>query len=128
MTWTYSGNPASDDKDAVRFLIGDTESSDPLIQDEEVAYLLSVYTEPAHSAVAAARSIAARFSRESDRARSVGDLSLSESMSQKSSQYHHLGDHLAGLANSSALPPVPVVNAAAIGAELKIGLLDKFTL
>lgn len=128
MTWTYSGDPSTSDRDAVRFLVADTDSTDPLINDEEIAYLLAVYTEPPHAATAAARAIAAKFSRQSDQARTVGDLTLSESLSQKSQQYHHLGDHLAGLANSSALPPVPNANSSALGAELKIGLLDKFTL
>ena len=128
MTWTYSGNPSSTDRDAVRFLVADTVSSDPLITDEEIAYLLALYTEPPHAAVGAARAIAAKFSREADQARGIGDLSLNESLSQKSTQYHHLADHLAGLASGITLPPIPVANSNALGAELTIGLLDKFTL
>lgn len=128
MTWTYSGNPSSTDRDAVRFLVADTVSTDPLITDEEIAYLLDLYTEPPHAAVGAARAIAAKFSRESDQARGIGDLSLSESLSQKSTQYHHLADHLAGLASGITLPPIPKAASTALGAELKIGLLDKFTL
>lgn len=128
MTWTYSGNPASSDRDAVRFLVGDTDTTDQLITDEEIAYLLSVYSEAPNAAVGAARSIAAKFARFSDQARTVGNLSLSESFSQKSEQYHHLADHLAGLASGITSPPMPVANASALGAELKINLLDKFTL
>ena len=128
MTWTYSGNPSSSDRDAVRFLVGDTTSTDPLISDEEIAYLLVLYTEPPNAAVGAARAIAAKFSRESDQARTVGDLSLSESLSQKSTQYHHLADHLDGLASGITSPPIPKAAASALGAELKIGLLDKFVL
>lgn len=128
MTWTYSGNPSSSDRDAVRFLVADTVSTDPLITDEEIAYLLDVYSEAPTAAVGAARAIAAKFSREADQARSIGDLSLNESLSQKSTQYHHLADHLAGLASGITLPPVPVANSNALGAELTIGLLDKFTL
>jgi hypothetical protein len=128
MTWTYSGNPAANERDAVRFLVADTDSTDPLITDEEIAYLLVLYTEAPHAAVGAARAIAAKFSRDSDQARGIGDLNLSESLSQKSTQYHHLGDHLAGLASGITLPPIPVANSGALGAELTIGLLDKFTL
>ncbi len=40
MTWDYSGDPASSDKDAVRFLIGDTDKKDPLVQDEEITATL----------------------------------------------------------------------------------------
>jgi hypothetical protein len=128
VTWSYSGNPASSDTDAVRFLVGDTDTTDQLISNEEINYTLSVYNEPAFAAIAAARSIAAKFARQSDQSRSVGDLSLSESFSQKSQQYQHLADHLSGLANSAALPPIPVANANALGAEFTIGLLDKYTL
>ena len=128
MTWTYSGNPAANERDAVRFLVADTDSTDPLITDEEIAYLLTLYTEAPHAAVGAARAIAAKFSRQADQARGVGDLSLSESLSQKSFQYHHLGDHLAGLASGITLPPIPVAASTALGAEFTSGLLDKFVL
>ena len=128
MTWTYSGNPASSDRDAVRFLVADTDSTDPLITDEEIAYLIAIYTEAPYAAVGAARAIAAKFSREADQARTVGDLTLSESLSQKSTQYHHLADHLQGLSSGITLPPIPRANAGALGAEFTIGLLDKFTL
>lgn len=128
MTWTYSGDPAANSRDAVRFLVADTDSTEPLISDEEIAYLLDLYSEAPLAAVGAARAIAAKFSRESDQARTVGDLSLSESLSQKSQQYHHLGDHLQGLSSGITLPPVPVANSDALGAEFTIGLLDKYTL
>lgn len=41
MSWTYSGNPGTSDLDTVRFLLGDTETNDPLLQDEEITYLLT---------------------------------------------------------------------------------------
>jgi len=43
MTWTYSGNPANSSSDAVRFLIGDTDTTDQLISNEEIAYLVTVH-------------------------------------------------------------------------------------
>lgn len=39
--WTYSGNPASSSKDECRFLIGDTNEQFPIMQDEEIDYLIS---------------------------------------------------------------------------------------
>ena len=36
MTWTYSGDPADNDLDELRFKIGDTDPSDPELQDEEL--------------------------------------------------------------------------------------------
>lgn len=43
MSWSYSGNPASSDKDMLRFTIGDTDSTEPIMQDEELLYLISEY-------------------------------------------------------------------------------------
>lgn len=42
MTWTYSGNPAVSDRDAVRFLTRDTNMDSPAtLSDEEIAWLVS---------------------------------------------------------------------------------------
>jgi len=128
MAWTYSGDPASNEKDAVRFMLGDTESTEPLLTNEEINYLIEVHGGTGMAAVGGARAIAAGFSRDADRSRGVGDLSLSESFSQKSTQYHHLADHLLAVASGIDAPPIANVNASAIGAEFTIGLLDKFTL
>lgn len=43
MTWSYSGNPASSDLDELRFLLGDTNESEHIMQDEELEYLISEY-------------------------------------------------------------------------------------
>ncbi len=128
MTWSYSGNPASSDSDAVRFLVADTDTTDQLVSNEEIAYLLTTYNEPAFASIAAARAIAAKFARQSDQSRGVGDLSLSESFSQKSQQYNQLADHLNSLANGLSMPPIAVANADALGAEFTLGLLDYYTL
>lgn len=42
MGWTYSGDPSLSNKDAVRFLIGDTQSDSPLSTDEEIEWSLSI--------------------------------------------------------------------------------------
>lgn len=41
MSWEYTGDPEESEKDAVRFIIGDTDASDPLLQDEEIEYTLN---------------------------------------------------------------------------------------
>lgn len=41
MSWTYSGDPTSSKVDECRFLIGDTNEKAPIMQDEEIAYLIS---------------------------------------------------------------------------------------
>lgn len=43
MSWSYSGNPASSEMDELRFIIGDTNVSEPIMQDEELEYLITEY-------------------------------------------------------------------------------------
>ena len=73
MSWNYSGNPAHNTRDAIRFLIGDTIADEPLVQDEEIAYAYSTYGTNELAGAACLRSLAARFSREGSV--SVGDVS-----------------------------------------------------
>jgi hypothetical protein len=44
MAWTYSGDPTTNSKDAVRFLLQDTDQAFQLMQDEEIAYVAGVST------------------------------------------------------------------------------------
>jgi hypothetical protein len=41
MSWSYSGNPQSSTRDECRFLIGDTNEKMPIMQDEEIDYLIT---------------------------------------------------------------------------------------
>lgn len=86
MTWTYGGDPSANNRDAVRFLIGDTVSADPLITDEEIAWLLSeaggVYT----AAIQACETIAAKFARLADTV--VDDVEVKAS--QRAASYRAL--------------------------------------
>lgn len=41
MSWSYSGNPMDSQLDACRFLIGDTNENAPIMQDEEIDYIIS---------------------------------------------------------------------------------------
>ncbi len=83
MTWTYSGNPSASQKDQVRFLVGDTDTTDQLLQDEEITWLLGQEGQPLAAAAAALEALAARFARQVDKA--VGDLRLS--LSQKAASF-----------------------------------------
>lgn len=41
MSWSYSGDPASSQLDECRFLIGDTNEESPILQDEEIEYIIA---------------------------------------------------------------------------------------
>lgn len=90
MTWSYSGNPKDNNKDAVRFLVGDTDSDEELIQDEEILFILDTETNIYRAAANVAESIAAMFSRKADV--SIGDYS--ESLSQQADNYLKLAERL----------------------------------
>ena len=90
MTWSYTGNPGSSAKDAIRFLIGDTDTTDQLLSDEEIAWLNLEQTGSAtstddlyYTAHYACHSIAAKLARLADK--SIGGLSVS--LSQKANAY-----------------------------------------
>ena len=44
MAFTYGGDPANSNREAVRFWSGDTNSSDQLLADAEIDYLLTLET------------------------------------------------------------------------------------
>ncbi len=74
MAWNYSGDPSKSDRDAVRFLIGDTDRDDPQLQDEEITWLISQTQSQYEAAIAACDAIIAHYAREVSR--TVGSLSV----------------------------------------------------
>lgn len=44
MAWTYSGDPSSSEVDEYRFLLGDTDPEEPILQDGEIQYIVDTYT------------------------------------------------------------------------------------
>lgn len=74
--WTYGDNPLTSPADEVRFLVGDTNSTDPLLSDGEVAYVLSkAGNSTALAALYAAEALWLKFSYMVDQ--SVGAVSIS---------------------------------------------------
>lgn len=96
MTNSYSGDPASSSKDAVRFWTGDT-SAPWLLSDEEINYTLTSYPSTQRAAAACLRKVAASYARKPSR--SVGDLSISYSDMAK--QYAAAADALEAQANAN---------------------------
>ena len=101
-TWSYSGDPSTNRKDAVRFLIGDTDPDDQLVSDEEILYMIEKKSNDDLAAADLAMAIAANYSRLTDK--SVGDLSLS--YSQKAEQYRALAHELKTEAGKTVKPLV----------------------
>lgn len=113
-SFTYSGDPSARPLDQVRFLLQDTDSTDPLLSDAEILYVLntaggSVY-QAAHDA---AYAISAKFVRKADTSKSVGDLSLSVSYGNRAAEFRTLGDTLLEI-GARREPPMPLVNMNAL--------------
>jgi hypothetical protein len=89
MTWSYSAALAAD-KDRVRLLVGDTDASDPQLQDEELNYLIAQRGDVTLAAADAARALVARYSRQVD----TSNLSLSVSASKRAEAYRTLAEDL----------------------------------
>lgn len=81
MTWSYSGDPTASPKDAVRFLTGDTDTTEQQLQDEEIAFLVTTWQNKNSvywTASTAADAIAAKYSREVTLSADNQTLSASE--------------------------------------------------
>ena len=82
MSWSYA-NPSVSTRDWVRWMVGDTDSTDELLQDEEIDAAVSDEGNKYRAAATCARAIASKFSRQADK--KVGPLSISAS--QKAERY-----------------------------------------
>lgn len=79
MTWTYSGDPASSDRDAVRFEIPDTDTDNQLVLDEEINYALTVESGPLGAAAHCCEVLARKFAAKADTV--IGSLQFKYSAS-----------------------------------------------
>jgi hypothetical protein len=85
MAWTYSQDPSTSQKDGLRLLIGDTDDTKPMMEDEELLFLLSTYHFPYGAAANACQTLAAKFARKSRQ--EIGDIKQYLNM-----QYEHYRD------------------------------------
>ena len=83
MSFTYAGDPAATNLAAVRFLVGDTDTTDQLINDAEINYILTVETNVRLAAAMTCDAISAKFSRKAD----TTTLGLSVAASKRAEAY-----------------------------------------
>jgi hypothetical protein len=117
MTWSYSGNPAASANDAIRFLIGDTDTTDQLLSNEEIAWVNSEAcgtttgtTALYDAAYRACLMIASKLARLADK--QIGDLSVS--LSQKAEGYRTQALELKVLSARKGLVPTPYAGGISI--------------
>lgn len=103
--WSYTGDPSARTIDKVRFLCGDTDSSNQQVMDDEIVFLLSEWNSNAYLAAAfASDAIAGKLSAKADLSRSVGDLSISTQYANQAKVYMERAASLRAL-SSRAYPP-----------------------
>lgn len=122
--WSYTGNPSSRAIDKVRFLSGDTDSTNQQIMDDEINFLLVEWNSDAYTAAAfACEAIAGRFQSKADYSRSVGDLSISTQFGASAKGFLERAIRLRASALRAA-PPSPNwdVDGYPKTSELSIGI------
>jgi hypothetical protein len=82
MTWTYSGDPAANDRDHVRFLIQDTNALAQLVQDEEIAFAISQEGGVTGAAALVLETLARRYAQQADVSLTSGPDTVKRSNSQ----------------------------------------------
>lgn len=122
--WSYTGNPATRPIDRIRFLSGDTDSTNPQLNDQEMQYLIDTWTPNYYLAAAfACEAIGGKYLSILDTTKSVGDLSLSTKYADSAKGWmdraHHLRD-----SSTKATPPIPNwdANGYPVSSEFKIGM------
>lgn len=63
MAWTYGGDPSTSNLDAVRYMVGDVDSTAPLVTDEVITWEISQWPNLYQAAANVADSIAALLGR-----------------------------------------------------------------
>lgn len=113
MAWTYD-TELTGNVDRVRFLIGDTLSTDPQLSNEEISALLGIVgNNVSRAAISACRALAGRYSREADKW--VGDLKILKS--QKARAYLELAEQLeaqaSGVFGATGIPTAGGISVSA---------------
>ncbi len=104
MSWNYSGNPQDSERDEVRFLMGDTNTADQLVSDQEVAYAITKQSNLRLAAAILLRHLSAVYSRMVTNR--VGDVS--SNCSDMAKQFKAKADELDpnNMAQSGVVIPV----------------------
>lgn len=100
MVATYD-REISTPKDEVRLLIGDRDTLNAQLSDEEITWFLSDEPNPLNAAINACDAIASSYGRQSDL--TVGAVKMSNSQLQKS--YEAIADRLRAKINALGIPP-----------------------
>jgi hypothetical protein len=104
--FTYGNNPAASDVDAVRFLVGDTNSDRPLLDDREVEWAITQYPDRNLAAASLAEHLFGVFASKGDF--KVGPVN--KSYSKVADLFKQKADQLRAEACKGAIPSFPATH------------------
>lgn len=64
--WSYSGDPSNSTKDKIRFMIGDVDEDEQLLQDSEINWVIEQHDSVWGAAAECCETIAAQFAKRVD--------------------------------------------------------------
>lgn len=105
MAATYSGDPAHNDLDRLRFMVGDMDVTAPLMQDAEYQYIIDKYPDNQSKQVAVAFRQAATCIGIKATKRSLGPQS--EDNTARLNYYASMADKFEKIALYTTVPPLP---------------------
>jgi hypothetical protein len=103
--FSYTHDPSNSDVDAVRFLVGDTNSKRPMLDDREVEWAIAQYPNQNLAAAVLAESLFGKFASQADI--SVGPVS--KSYSKVAELFKKKADQLRSEACKMAIPSFPAI-------------------
>lgn len=109
MSWSYT-DPTASDRDKVRFLVGDTDSTDEQLQDEELDWLIGENKNVYAAASEACEALASKYARQVTK--SVGPLMIQAQ--QKKDQYEDRAEKLRAMAARRGSVPVPYAGGLSV--------------
>jgi len=112
MAFTYV-DPTSGNRDKIRFLIQDTDSTNFHLHDAEITYLFDTWGNVYKAAAYAAEAIAAKYAHKTNYSRSIGDLSISESYATSAQEFRELAQRLRAQ-EREINPPTAKINAQSV--------------
>jgi hypothetical protein len=91
MSFSYSGDPSASPLDELRFWIGDTDSTDAQLSDQEVKYLLRSNNDSVTAAaIEACRRLISKYSRYVDQKTGDIDIKYSQKIGQLEATISHI--------------------------------------
>ncbi len=108
MSWSYSGDPSTSNRDAVRFYLQDTDEENQTMSDEDIDFLLKSETKPLDAAILGLKTLVTKYSMLSET--TIGDTMVR--YTQKISDITKLISLLENTSATENIQPAVAVNNA----------------